>query len=82
MTKLPQTFPRQSNLFDKYTNSEIRRAAQTGIYDIRGNRAKSFEFCNKSIDFAKKINSDIFILKATMQRAGLFKGALSLIFIG
>ena len=40
MTKLPQTFPRQSNLFDKYTNSEIRRAAKTGIYDIRGGGSK------------------------------------------
>ena len=30
------TTPRQSWTFDEYTNSEIRRAANTGIYDIRG----------------------------------------------
>ena len=40
MNKIPKTFPRQSWTFDKYTNSEIRRAAETGIYDIRGGGAK------------------------------------------
>ena len=30
------TTPRKSWTFDDYTNSEIRRAAATGIYDIRG----------------------------------------------
>lgn len=34
------TTPRQSWTFDEYTNSEIRRAAATGIYDIRGGGAK------------------------------------------
>ena len=34
--KIPQTLPRQSATFDPYTLSEIRRAAATGIYDIRG----------------------------------------------
>ena len=33
---IPQTLPRQSATFDPYTISEIRRAAATGIYDIRG----------------------------------------------
>ena len=36
----PPTTPRQSWTFDEYTNSEIRRAAATGIYDIRGGGAK------------------------------------------
>jgi len=39
MTNSP-THPRQPWAFDEYTNSEIRRAAQTGIYDIRGGGAK------------------------------------------
>jgi len=37
---IPQLTPRQSATFDEYTNSEIRRAASTGIYDIRGAGAK------------------------------------------
>lgn len=36
----PPTHPRQPWGFDEYTNSEIRRAAETGIYDIRGGGAK------------------------------------------
>src|SRR5204863_7058478 len=32
----PPTTPRPSATFDDYTLSEIRRAAITGIYDIRG----------------------------------------------
>ena len=40
MKKKPITHPRSSNTFDAYTNSEIRRAAQTGIYDIRGGGSK------------------------------------------
>src|SRR6478752_5766333 len=32
----PPTTPRKSATFDDYTLSEIRRAAATGIYDIRG----------------------------------------------
>ena len=36
----PPTHPRTPSAFDDYTNSEIRRAAQTGIYDIRGGGAK------------------------------------------
>ena len=35
-----KTHPRQSWTFDEYTNSEIRRAAETGIYDIRGGGSK------------------------------------------
>jgi glutamate synthase domain-containing protein 2 len=38
--KIPQTEPHQSWTFDKLTNSQIRRAAATGIYDIRGGGAK------------------------------------------
>jgi len=38
--KTPQTTPRQSATFDEYSNSEIRRAAATGIYDIRGGGSK------------------------------------------
>jgi glutamate synthase domain-containing protein 2 len=36
----PRTAPRKSATFDDYTLSEIRRAAATGIYDIRGGGAK------------------------------------------
>jgi len=36
----PPTVPRKSATFDDYTLSEIRRAAATGIYDIRGGGAK------------------------------------------
>ena len=38
--KIPRTLPRKSSTFDDYTLSEIRRAAATGIYDIRGGGAK------------------------------------------
>ena len=38
--KIPRTAPRFSSTFDQYTLSEIRRAAATGIYDIRGAGAK------------------------------------------
>jgi len=37
---IPHTLPRKSATFDDYTLSEIRRAAATGIYDIRGGGAK------------------------------------------
>ncbi len=40
MKTKPQTTPRYSATFDEYTLSEIRRAASTGIYDIRGGGAK------------------------------------------
>ncbi len=33
---VPRTLPRFSSTFDPHTLSEIRRAASTGIYDIRG----------------------------------------------
>ena len=36
----PPTAPRKSATFDDYTLSEIRRAAATGLYDIRGAGAK------------------------------------------
>ncbi len=36
LNNIPRTLPRQSATFDPYTMSEIRRAAATGIYDIRG----------------------------------------------
>ncbi len=38
--RLPQTVPIQSATFSKAVNAEIRRAAATGIYDIRGGGAK------------------------------------------
>lgn len=38
--QIPQTEPRFSATFDKQTMSEIRRAAATGIYDIRGAGSK------------------------------------------
>ncbi|MDZ4841040.1 MAG: FMN-binding glutamate synthase family protein [Hyphomicrobium aestuarii] len=38
--RTPPTTPRKSATFDDYTLSEIRRAAATGIYDIRGGGAK------------------------------------------
>ncbi|MDB5397863.1 MAG: glutamate synthase [Rhodospirillales bacterium] len=37
---IPRTPPRKSATFDDYTLAEIRRAAATGIYDIRGGGAK------------------------------------------
>ncbi len=40
MKKKSVTHPRTSYTFDAYTNSEIRRAAETGIYDIRGGGSK------------------------------------------
>ncbi|RNF34710.1 FMN-binding glutamate synthase family protein [Paracoccus methylarcula] len=40
MDKTPQTLPRQNWTFSNEINSEIRRAAATGIYDIRGGGAK------------------------------------------
>ena len=40
MNKKSITEPRTSHTFDAYTNSEIRRAAETGIYDIRGGGSK------------------------------------------
>lgn len=36
----PRTTPRYSATFDPYSVSEIQRAAQTGIYDIRGGGTK------------------------------------------
>ncbi|MTH62224.1 FMN-binding glutamate synthase family protein [Paracoccus litorisediminis] len=36
----PQTLPRDSSTFSPEINAEIRRAADTGIYDIRGGGAK------------------------------------------
>jgi glutamate synthase domain-containing protein 2 len=38
--KAPQTVPRHSWTFSPEVNAEIRRAAATGIYDIRGGGAK------------------------------------------
>lgn len=37
---IPKTLPRFSATFDPHTLAEIRRAAATGIYDIRGGGAK------------------------------------------
>ena len=38
--RLPRTMPRQSWTFSPEVNAEIRRAAATGIYDIRGGGSK------------------------------------------
>ena len=53
-----RTYPRKSATFDDYTLSEIRRAAATGIYDIRGGGPK------------RKIPSldDLLFLGASMSR--------------
>ena len=40
MDRTPPTHPRHSATFDHYAMSEIRRAAATGLYDIRGGGAK------------------------------------------
>ena len=40
LTNIPRTTPRRSATFDEHSMSEIRRAAATGIYDIRGAGAK------------------------------------------
>jgi glutamate synthase domain-containing protein 2 len=39
-SRIPPTTPRKSATFDDYALSEIRRAAATGLYDIRGGGAK------------------------------------------
>ena len=39
-SKIPRTVPIQSATFTQEVNAEIRRAAATGIYDIRGGGAK------------------------------------------
>ena len=38
--RIPRTLPKMSATFTPEINSEIRRAAETGIYDIRGGGAK------------------------------------------
>jgi hypothetical protein len=40
MSDFPHTPPRQSWTFSNDVNAEIRRAAATGIYDIRGGGSK------------------------------------------
>ena len=40
LENIPQTLPRFSATFDPHTLAEIRRAAATGIYDIRGGGTK------------------------------------------
>ena len=40
MTDFPHTAPKQSWTFSNDVNAEIRRAAATGIYDIRGGGSK------------------------------------------
>ncbi|OWU83244.1 glutamate synthase [Oceanicola sp. 22II-s10i] len=40
MDATPPTLPKQSWTFSRETNADIRRAAATGIYDIRGGGAK------------------------------------------
>jgi len=40
ISHIPQTLPRFSATFDPHTLAEIRRAAATGIYDIRGGGTK------------------------------------------
>ena len=40
MSDIKKTHARISWTFDEYTNSEIRRVAATGIYDIRGGGSK------------------------------------------
>ena len=40
MTEFPKTPPRFSATFTPAVNAEIRRAAASGIYDIRGGGAK------------------------------------------
>ncbi len=40
MSNAPKTLPKFSSTFDPHTMAEIRRAAATGIYDIRGGGAK------------------------------------------
>ena len=58
MTDTPRTMPRQSATFSNDINSEIRRAAATGIYDIRGGGAK-----RRVPDF-----DDLLFLGASMSR--------------
>src|ERR1700742_3317729 len=40
MSRPPRTPPRESATFDRHVIAEIHRAAETGIYDIRGFGAK------------------------------------------
>ena len=56
-----KTLPRQSWTFDEYTNSEIRRAAETGIYDIRGGGSKrKLPHFDDLLFLGASIQSDIF----------------------
>ena len=40
LSEIAQGLPRSSQTFTSEINAEIRRAAETGIYDIRGGGAK------------------------------------------
>ena len=53
MESTPRTLPRKSATFDDATLAEIRRAAITGIYDIRGAGAKR----NRKDNGERNINS-------------------------
>ena len=46
MSDFPLTPPRFSATFTPAVNAEIRRAAASGIYDIRGGGAKRREICH------------------------------------
>ncbi len=59
MKKNNKTHPRQSWTFDEYTNSEIRRADETGIYDIRGGMNAGIFYSEKF----KRILSNLCFIK-------------------
>ena len=65
------TYPRKSWTFDDYTTSEIRRAAETGVYDIRGGGSK-----RKLPHF-----DDLLFLGASMSRYPLSPARVSLAFM-
>ena len=64
----PATTPRPSATFDDYALSEIRRAAATGIYDIRGGApsvaSPTLTICSSSAPRSRAIR-----LKATEKNA-------------
>ena len=47
--KKPMTTPVKPWTFDDHTNSYIRRAASTGIYDIRGGGAKPVSYTHLTL---------------------------------
>jgi len=66
-SKFPHTPPRQSWTFSQAVNAEIRRAAETGIYDIRGAGAK--RQLRRKADPGKRYDIDMYTQGHTVRGA-------------